>query len=84
MKVVEAIWINERWIGLCMEKWWWELWWSRGGVGWRGEGENTHVMGGAACSLSLYIYAFMCMHMFVIQCCLLFFSFQLNAVYYGY
>ena len=59
-------------------------WGGGGGVGWRGEGENTHVLGGAACSLSLYIYAFMCMHMFVIQCCLLFFSFQLNAVYYGY
>ena len=44
MKVGEAIWINDRWIGLCMEKWWWELLWSggEGGVGWRGEGGNTH------------------------------------------
>ena len=44
MKVREAIWINERWIGLCMEKWWWELW-SRGVVGWRGEGGYTHGLG---------------------------------------
>ena len=41
MKVGEAIW--ERWVDLCMEKRWWELLlWSRGGVGWRGEGGSTH------------------------------------------
>ena len=39
MKVGE---VDERWIGLCMDKWWWELLWSRGEVGRRGEGGNTH------------------------------------------
>ena len=39
MKVGE---VNERWIGLCMDKWWWELLWSRGEVGRRGDGGNTH------------------------------------------
>ena len=28
--------VDERWIGLCMDKWWWELLWSRGEVGRRG------------------------------------------------
>ena len=39
MKVGE---VNEGWIGLCMDKWWWELW-SRREVGRRGDGGNTHA-----------------------------------------